>query len=236
MMLERPLPVSPLFAPHGDLSILYGSCSEGTYQILSDMHELTRVFTLRWNYVGDVFSPQASLDLASYDAHMQQIYARVLLLPPINVEVAPDWIYESCRLTALIYCRSIVQGVPFSESGNVMHSRSTGPDISNNTVVSALLTALDSTDTSGYWGTMNGIFLWICLVGGAASWPASVNPYEEGSENEATAAWVRKCFALYAVKTVLGCGFENAGAVVQAQRTLLQVSSLINLKRGISSQ
>ncbi|KAF2655436.1 hypothetical protein K491DRAFT_716248 [Lophiostoma macrostomum CBS 122681] len=236
MMLERPLPVSPLLAPHGDLSILYGSCSEGTYQILVDMHELTRIFILRWNYVSDVFSPQASLDLASYDAHMQQIYARMLLLPPINVEIAPDWVYEACRLAALIYCRSIVQGVPFSESGNVMHSRGTGTGLSNNTVVSALLTALDSTDTSGFWGSMSGVFLWVCLLGGAASWTPSATPYEQGSENDTTAAWVRKSFALYAVKTVLECGFENAGAIVQGQRTMLQVQSLIDLKRGISSQ
>ena len=236
IMMERPLPISPLFSPHGNLSVLYGTCSEGTFQILSDMDELTRTFILRWNYVGDVFAPQASSDLASYDAHMQQVYARVLLLPAINVEFAPDWVYESVRLTALIYCRSIVQGVPLSESGNVLHSRNPGAEISSTTVASALLSALDNTDKSGCWGAMCGVFLWVCFVGGAASWPSdTTSPYEEPNEDQ-RAAWTRKCFSLYATKGVLDCGFENAGAVVQAQRTMLQVQSLINLKRGIASQ
>jgi hypothetical protein len=237
MLVERPLPISPLFAPHGNLTALYGSCSDATYEILCDMHELTQTFTLRWNYVGDMFASQAAADLASYDGHMQQIYSRLLLRPSAEDDITPDWVYESCRLAAIIYCRSIVQGVPLSDSANIMHARSSSMDLSGTTIVSALQNALDNTDKKGYWGNMSGVFLWICLVGGAASWPSLVQPaYEERDQTQTSAAWVRKCFALWAVKSSLGCGLEHAAAVVETQRAMLQVQSLINLKRGIASQ
>lgn len=234
--LELPLPVSPLYTPHGDLSILYGTCTDSTYDILSDMHELTRTFMLRWNYVSDVYPPQSSTELASYDAHMQQIYRRLLLRPSTDDDITPDWVYESCRLAALIYCRSIVQGVPLSDAANVMHAGSSSIDMSGTTIITALHNALDNTDKQGNWGAMCGVFLWICLVGGAASWPSTAPLYGERDENQAGTAWVRKCFALFAVKSALRCGFEHAGAVVEAQRTMLQVQNLISLKRGIASQ
>ncbi|KAF2110852.1 hypothetical protein BDV96DRAFT_192468 [Lophiotrema nucula] len=229
--LQRSLPVSPLYAPHGDLSPMYGLCTDATYEILCDMHELTRTFVARWTYVGG-----SSTDLASYDAHMQQIYTTLLLRPSTDDDITADWVYESCRLAALIYCRSIVQGMPLSDSANTIHARSSGADISGITMISALHNALENTDKSGLWGDMCGVFLWICLVGGAGSWPSSQLVFGERDDLHTSSAWVRKCFALLAVKSSLSHGFEHAGAVVEAQRTMLQVQSLINLKRGIASQ
>jgi hypothetical protein len=201
------------------------------------MHDLTRTFITRWSYVSDVYPPQASSQLASYDAHMQQIYTRLLLRASTEDEITQDWIYESCRLAALIYCRSIVQGVPLSDSANVMHARSSGLDISGVTMISALHSALENTDRTSNWGSMCGILSWICLVGGAASWPSAVpSVFTEQEESQPAAAWARKCFALFAVKSSLGCGLEHAGALAEAQRTMLQVQNLINLKRGIASQ
>ncbi|KAF2249697.1 hypothetical protein BU26DRAFT_425137, partial [Trematosphaeria pertusa] len=235
--LHRPRPISPLYARHGDLSVLYGSCSDGTYEIICDMRDLTRTFLARCSHAGDAFPSAMSSQVASYDAHMQQIYTRLLYRPSADDSISPDWIYETCRLAALIYCRSIVQGVPLSESANVMHARSSSGDISGTTVISALHMALESTDRSGFWGNLSGVLLWVCLVGGAASWPASQQSlYGETQEAQATAAWVRKCFALYTVRTALSHGFEHAAAVVETQRTMLQIQHLINLRRGIASQ
>ncbi|KAF2186356.1 hypothetical protein K469DRAFT_573713 [Zopfia rhizophila CBS 207.26] len=243
-VIETPPPVSPLFCPHGDLSSIYGSCSDGTYGILCDMHELTRTFIVRWSYVGDVFPPRSSSELASYDAHMQQIYTRLLLRPSTDDEATPDWVYESCRLTALIYCRSIVHGVPLAESGSVIHARSSGVDISDIaahdtelTLLQALHNALDNTDKAGCWGDiMGGVFHWICLVGGSASWQSFPSAFGERDEFQTSGAWVKKNFALFAVKAALSPGFVHAAANVEAQRTMLQIQSLINLKRGIASQ
>lgn len=201
------------------------------------MQDLTRTFVLRWNYVSDGFSSQTSTDLASYDAHMQQIYTRLLLRPSTDDDISPDWVYESCRLAALIYCRSIVQGVPLSDSANIMHARSSSLDMSGTTVLVALHNALENTEKSSFWGDLHGVLLWICLVGGAASWPSVAQPvFGELDDTHSGSAWVRKWFALWAVKSSVGCGLDQANAVVEAQRTMLQIQNLINLKRGIASQ
>ena len=232
-LVNHHLPISPLYAPHGIIEGLQGRCSEGTYGILRDMYELTRTFIARWQCVGNVFSPAASPQLASWDAYLQQIYSRLLYCPPADGDVAPDWIYESCRLAALIYCRSIVQGVPFSVSANVIraHAGHTRPGI---TYLSALHSALDNTNKKGYWGDLYGVFMWVCLVGGAASWPSNATTlYDEEDQQQRATAWTRKCFALDSVKASLAHNFEHAGALVESQRTMLQVQNFINVKRSM---
>ncbi|ORY08359.1 hypothetical protein BCR34DRAFT_626257 [Clohesyomyces aquaticus] len=213
-MLNRGPPVSPLYAPGGDLSSIFGHCSD------------------------------ANAELASYDDHMQQIYIRLLSRPSADDDVAPDYVYESCRLAALIYCSSIVQGLPFSESASAMHARGSAVEVGEAfafhnpgaTRLSALHSVLDYTDKSDDWGIMYGVYSWICLVGGAAAWPSTNMIYGEPNDLQTSAAWMRKCFALWAVKAGICVGFEQAAPATEAQRTMLQVQNLINLKRGIASQ
>lgn len=226
-------PISPLYAPLNDISSLYGSCSPATYQVVSDMRDLTCTFIARWNYTGDLFSPATQAQFASYDAHMQQIYTRLLMSHSTEDDITPDWMYECCRLAALIYCRSIVQGVPLPESAHVLHARNSGAIVTQTTLISALHSALERTDRKGCWGDMWGVLLWVTLVGGAASWPESPS-YRMSGENEAFSAWMRKCFALYSVCASFSSGFEHASGVVEAQRMMLQVQQLIDLKRGAS--
>jgi hypothetical protein len=235
--MSHPPPISPLFAPQGDLSALYGSCSTDTYRILCNMHELTRTFIHRWNYANDAYA-QTSPNVGSYESHMQQIYTRLLLFPSTtDVQVAPDWVYESCRLAALIYCRSIVQGMPLSDSADIVLAPSSNVAFAGVTMLRALHDALMNTDKNSNWGDMYGVFMWICLVGGAAAWPPrSQDTYGISDEGPAPTAWMKKWFALFAVKSSLGGGFEQALAATEAQRTMLQVQNLIGLKGGIASQ
>jgi hypothetical protein len=218
------------------MSGIYGSCSEETYSIIYDMHELTQVFLARWNYVGGVYPPSSSAEVASFDLNMQQIYTRLLLRPSSTDPLSTDWVYESCRLTALIYCRSIVQGVSLAESADVMHAPHSGAGNSGITVIQALHSALDNTDKRGHWGDLAGVFLWVCLVGGAGSWSSEQSVYGERDDGQQPSAWIKKTFSLYAVKSAMAIGAEHAGPVVEAQRTMLRVQDLINLNRGITSQ
>lgn len=215
-------PVSPLYAPEGNVSGIYGRCSIETFEILQDMHELTRTFINRWSYRGS--------EDAMADSHLEQIYTRLLYRPSTEDNVLHDWIYESCRIAALIYCRSIVQGMPLAQSANVMHAQSSGPG-TGTTLISALHRAIDQTDKSEHWGDMCGVLLWVYLVGGAASWPSFQTLYGELLESQSSTAWTRKWFALHAVRTSLSMNFDHADAIVESQRTMLQVQHMISLRR-----
>ncbi|KAF2202280.1 hypothetical protein GQ43DRAFT_369463 [Delitschia confertaspora ATCC 74209] len=246
--IDHIAPLSPLYCPGGDMSPIFGtlSCSSETYEILYDMHELTRTFILRWSYTGDSYAARSPAETASYDAYMQQICTRAFLRPSQGgFQSKTDWIYESCRLAALIYCQSLVQGVPLSESTSSPYTQTAGNELSPDTylsqnsgytVILALHNAIENTDKSAQWEELCGVFLWITLVGAAASWQTVSMAYGETDEMRTRKAWTRKCFALYSVKVSLVLGFEQPGAVVEAQRTMLQVQRLANLKRGIRSQ
>ncbi|KAK7185682.1 hypothetical protein DPSP01_007445 [Paraphaeosphaeria sporulosa] len=216
-------PISPLYAPEGNISGIYGRCSVDTFEILQDMHELTRTFLSRWSY------PESEDAVA--DSRLEQIYTRLLYRPSTEDNVLRDWIYESCRIAALIYCRSIVQGMPLSQSANVMHARSSGSGTATS-LITALHRAVEQTDRAGHWGDMSGALLWVYLVGGAASWPSFQPLYVELPEPQSSTAWTRKWFALHAVRTSLSINFDHADAIVESQRTMLQVQHMISLRRG----
>lgn len=221
--IKLPRPISPLYAPDGQLSRLYGSCSVATFEIIRDMFDLTQSFLNRWSY------PASEDPMA--DSHLEQIYTRLLYRPSTEDRVAPDWIYESCRIAALIYCRSIVQGMPLAQSANVVYAQSSGSR-EGTTVIAALHHAIEKTDRSSYWGPLCGVLLWVNYVGGAASWPSYQPMYGEVTNDHTSMPWIRKCFALSSVKTSLSINFDHCDAIVEHQRTMLQVQRLINLRRG----
>lgn len=219
------LPVSPLYAPEGDISRLYGRCSVGTFDIIRDMHDITCMFIDRWSY--------SASDDPLADSKLEQIYTRLLYRPSTEDNVIPDWIYESCRIAALIYCRSIVQSMPLAQSANIMHAQSSGSGTGTN-LMSALHRAVEQTDRTSHWGELSGVLLWVYLVGGAASWPSFQPLYGHSAESQSSTGWTRKWFALHAVRTPLSINFDHADAIVESQRTMLQVQHMISLRRGAS--
>jgi hypothetical protein len=95
--------------------------------------------------------------------------------------------------------------------------------------------AVMQTDISACWGDMRGTFLWICLVGGAAAWPLSRMVSIEHESPTPTQAWIRKFFALYAIKAIVSVPFDNAGSTIQALRTMLQVRHWVDLNNNARS-
>ncbi|KAF1937620.1 hypothetical protein EJ02DRAFT_469556 [Clathrospora elynae] len=226
------IPISPLSAPIEDMSRLYGHCSTRTMELTGDMQRCTSIFLARWSHTGTAESTLSG-QLATCDAQLQQTYIRLLSLPSTEDDLSPNWIYESCRLAALIYCRSIIHGAAFADSAATMHARNAGPNTESSTLLAALYEALNKTDTQGCWGTpLRGIFLWVCLVGSAASW-SSARPSNDDEETSQASAWMRKCFALYAVRAAVSVPFELADATIHALRTMLQVRRGMAAKKGL---
>jgi hypothetical protein len=67
-----------------------------------------------------------------------------------------DYIFESCRIAGLIYLRTIVFSLPFSDTfhqNNVLYLRA----------------SVEKTDVHSSWGAVPEALIWVCLVGAAAS-------------------------------------------------------------------
>jgi hypothetical protein len=195
------------------------------------MYNLTQTYLLRWDCVSDL-DPGANAQVLSCDAQLRQIYTRLLHFPSTENDHTPDWVYESCRIAALLYSRSIVEGTSLANSARSIHVVNTGQELRSTTLLSALHAAIMQTDTHSCWNNLRGVFMWVCFVGGAASWASMRYSAAEQAETSRASAWMRKCFALYAVKAAVSVPFDRAGATIQALHTVLQVWHWMSLSNG----
>jgi hypothetical protein len=221
-------PISPLLASRAHMPLAYRNCFIATTkEIIQKMQRCTHIFLARWTHKGDPHMISSG-QLATCDAELQSIYSDLLLLPSTDDSSTPDWVYESCRIAALIYCRSIVHGATLADSANIMHASISGSSSGSVTLLAALHSALGKTELQTCWGfDLSGAFLWVALVGAAAS---RSPPRSSSDEALQASAWRRKCFALYAVRAAVSVPFECADATIYALRTMLQVRECIAIK------
>lgn len=228
-------PISPLYAPGGDLSPLYGHCSPATIELLSDMQDLTQIYLARFRHAGRA-TPGSISQVLVYDEQLKQILGRLQTRPSTEDDILPDWKYESCRLVALIYASSIVQGISFTDAANAAYlpPASADPTFPRTTMLGALHAAVLRSDTYNNWGNMHGVFLWVCIVGGGAIWPCTRNiPLEQQIMVSPEQIWMRKCFALFTMKAVLSVSWDQAPATIFALRTMLQVRQLMDMSANM---
>lgn len=155
--------------------------------------------------------------VAEYETLVTKIHTRLLALPSAEDSGSPlegDDMYETIRLTALIYSTAIAHHIPLHSAvatvDYVSQSTHNKPSI-----LLRLLAYLVKTDMSDLWGDMAGVFLWVSLVGGAASW--------QTPEQDLQYVWARRCLNFCVVRASVLLGFEHSVAVLTAQRQLLKV-------------
>jgi hypothetical protein len=188
--------ISPFYAPYNNLEPLRSHCTTHTFEIIKAMYTLTQA----------ALSGNRNLE---HPIHQQHIYNRLLQRPPPQYQQARDWIHETIRLAALLHTHSLLNGTSLAAAGNTPYPSANGSS-SSTTLLLALHNAIDRTNPSDCWATtpLRGIFLWTCLVGGAAS-----RPTLETHQIAPGMAWARRSFSLWAIKAVMAAGFDHADVV-----------------------
>ena len=242
------VPESPLFCPGPAFATIIQDrhCSKATLDLLCNMRDLTRVFV-----TNDSVDTQFDLDVCnagcmqpfSRSDAMRTIYMRVALLPSAYTPGLPttnDWVYEACRITALIYTAAIVKCIPFSiaadpeqnpifgEMKASANARNSG-DILNTPLTEVLYEVLERTDTGNCWNDMAGVFYWVCCVGAAAArTPVTINMTQQPRfRSEAYSIWVRRCLVMLSFRTLVILIFKHTFPTIKAQKQLLKVQALI---------
>lgn len=200
---------SPLYAPHGDFTALVNSCSTQTLGIIIDMKELTQA----------VMKHSSSTNTFVPTRQHHQIYDRLRSLPSTQ---GSDWTHESIRLAALMYTNAIFHRTTFFSAANIQHR---DPLLGNRTFLCAVHSAVEHTGVAGCWDDLRGVFLWVCLVGGVAAWDSANT---ETGFVEPPMEWARKCFSIWAVRSVVGVGFEYADSMMEALKTGLKVRNFLD--------
>ncbi|XP_014562140.1 hypothetical protein COCVIDRAFT_84689 [Bipolaris victoriae FI3] len=210
---ENGILISPLSPPITHASQLYRVCSVGTAGIIMEIQNFTDIG-----------------QLANCDSQLQSIYSRLLLLPSTESDITPDWIYESCRIAALIYCRSMVHGISLAESAGIVHPATARSDAKSATLLLALHETLERTNKQNCWGhDLAGVFLWVTLIGASASWASA---RLESIDDSQKAIWAAKCFSLHAVRAALSVSSDNIDSTIHALRVFLQVRHWVAVKAG----
>ncbi|KAH7089790.1 hypothetical protein FB567DRAFT_521560 [Paraphoma chrysanthemicola] len=250
---DAALPESPLFSPRSDFHTIANdaSCSVHTLGILYDMRQLTDVFIAHNAGLGSVYdvevdSPgRSSPPKVDLEARVSIIHQRLLSLPTAyqpGHASSEDWVYETCRIAALIYTTAIIMRVPFSVAADLSHHQyipieaesSATADIGylpTTRPTEALYEALGRTDVANLWNNMSGVLYWVCLVGAAASRsPATMDMTAKiRLHDDAHAVWIRRCLIMVSTRTMIVLVFQHPQPVLIAQRRLLKVQELITI-------
>lgn len=251
---DAAMPESPLFCPRTTFVTITDDplCSRSTYELLCDMRDLTDLVIAQNaspSVIHGVDTEETNCVAASavdYESRIAAICARLRSLPSAytaGLATSNDWIFEACRITALIYTGSVIQRVNFSVaahpannplvSSTEIHNHPR-PDKSINTfrLTSALLEVLKRTDIDNVWSDMAGVLYWISAVGAAAartSIPMNAEP-NTLSNDESYMVWVRRCLTLYATRTMIVLVFQHPMPIVLAQKTLLRIQEIIGIR------
>jgi len=237
------LPESPLFSPEADfVSLIQDSnCSQSTCDILRDMRDLTN------DFIGHNTNKESAHDIkeksvgrlspcsSGYDTQASEIYDRLVTRPSAytpNLATYHDWVYEACRIAALIYTSAIIRRVPFSVAAQIDLPPAEDQDghLGRSRLVEALYKALQRTDLSNVWQNMAGVLYWVCSIGAAAARPSAASnaPGQSGSGTEVNEMWIRRCLAMHATRTMVILIFRHPVPVIMAQKRLLDVQELIS--------
>lgn len=179
------------------------------------------------------------------DYAINEIRKRLVALPSAYTPGLPtsgDWIYEACRLTALIYTAAIIMLVPFSVAAdpyrNPLLSGSRAPrnlQASGHPrmarLTESLYQVLERTDMSNLWDNMPGVLYWVCAVGAAAArTPTPITiPQQTNFRGEDYAVWIRRCLIMFSTRTMIILVFQHPLPVILAQKRLLKVQELIRI-------
>ena len=228
-LFENGILISPLWPPTTHTSQLYRVCSVGTAGIIMEIQNFTDMFLARWNHTGDGHTISSG-QLANCDSQLQSIYSRLLLLPSTESDITPDWVYESCRIAALIYCRSMVHGISLADSASIVHPATARSDTKSVTLLSTLHETLERTNKQSCWRhDLAGVFLWVTLIGASASWASACL---ESKDDSQTAIWAAKCFSLHAVRAAVSVSCDHIDGTIYALRVFLKVRHWVAVKAG----
>lgn len=239
------LPESPLYSPREQMYsvVTDPACSKHTYDMLCDVRDLTDVFLAYSDDLATVVDEdehdRLRTLLATYDTKVAEFRTKLASMPSASTPGLPttnDWIYEACRITALIYVSAIITCVPFSTAADptlnaVVRTAASTSDEGWPTkrLTESLYEVMERTNTGGSWNNMVGVFYWVCVVGSAAArTPVIISANTRpGVNSEAYPTWVKRCMTMFSSRTLALMIFEHPLPLLVTQKKMHKIQALI---------
>ncbi|KAH3915100.1 hypothetical protein HBI56_015580 [Parastagonospora nodorum] len=244
-----PLPESPLFDPTGKFATLARiSCSSETRDIIFQMRHLTDVFIESMGPATDlcikkeeIYDGPQSIALLGYHNRSLAIHTQISSLLSAEVQGhsrSNDWVYEACRIAAVIYTNAIknlskIGDYDPSISAGCCSSRGDTAPSPTKSLPEQLFEALQKTDLAGIWQDMAGVLYWVCVVGAAAAHTLAAaaannaSPSMEYNPQQSYPVWVRRNLDMHAFRTMAILVPQHPTPIIIAQKKLYRVQEVI---------
>jgi hypothetical protein len=138
---------SPLYCPSRTFEQVSQSkrCSQATLQIIYGARDLIDLLLSHHE------NEEVSIDISRIKAQLEGHLSANNPQSPCH----GDWIFESCRVAALIILQAVEQSTPLATC--------------NPLLTESLVQALGKTDIGGTWGDMLGVLYWVLMIGLAST-------------------------------------------------------------------
>ena len=138
---------SPLYCPSGTFEQVRQSnrCSQATLQIIYGARDLIDLLLIHRE------NEEVRIEISTVKAQLESQLSASNPQSPSH----GDWIFESCRVAALIILQAVEQTTPLASC--------------NPLLAESLVQALEKTDIGGIWGDMLGVLYWVLVIGLASA-------------------------------------------------------------------
>ncbi|PSK42103.1 hypothetical protein B9Z65_4017 [Elsinoe australis] len=180
---KLPSPESPLYcSAAGMLQISVSPyCKRETLKLVVLMHDLTQLVLQLGQLERKM---QGAVRAAVFDDRIRIIIESTHLMPQISAEstAEEDWIYESVRLTAVLFCHAVSQRRPLHRN-----LACTSP-IKCRVTPTMIQSALKRTPIKPLWGHLAGVLYWVLMIASAACHEHCPNIEDHPSDSSSSSA------------------------------------------------
>lgn len=185
-------------------------------------------------------APVACTSQNFYTRKLSEIRRRIDSLPSAQTQgllTSNDWIYEACRIAAVIYTQAIALRVPFSYAAEMAYdiTRETNrlasePPSLATSLIAALYKVLGRTNTDELWGSLSGVLFWVTIVGAAAASRDIVgdNPQLPTLAIDEDSKRTRPTLRMLSTRTMIMLVLQHPVSIIMGQTKLLQIQELLN--------
>ncbi|KAF2855221.1 hypothetical protein T440DRAFT_486196 [Plenodomus tracheiphilus IPT5] len=230
---------SPLFNHHA------AQRESGPFvQLICDMRDLGDLFihhAMNMEYTSNIShkdTTRMSSSSSDFNTQTSEIISRLIDLASASEPghaFTDDWMYESCRIAALIYAAAIKLRISFPDAAdparNLLYIESTkssgGLHYSSGSLSHLLLQALKRTDIANAWGDLTGLFYWVCIVGAMSARTTAMEQMASTGHD----IWVRRCLSMHASRVMTMLVFQHPVPMAAIAKKLLKVRHLVTPTR-----
>jgi hypothetical protein len=236
------LPESPIYYPSQGFQSIMAALDPRSqmYHLLDILRTMTNRFYIENSqHSSSMPSPFRTAKFwEGSDETVSSLYGKVFAIQPATEQdfdsMDDRYMFESVRLTSLIYAHALANKISFSKAAKQVRS-SSNPTVGSQgepePMPIQIQRALLRTDVSYCWDHLAGVLFWVTLVAGAAANPGPLANEDRVGEDEDA----RKRLTAIGVRCCIVLSFEYGNSVLETLKRLVAIETLLGQTESMNN-